>query len=191
MTLLQRIKEQLGCLEAPSPYELRQALIKLNATKEDLTPFLLEAGEKPYSRKLLYKNDVVEVLVMNWSKEIDCAPHDHGQSMGWIQVVAGESNHTIYRVEEGKVPDSYMKRKEAGGTIFFAPKRIVHKMGSAEEEPLITLHVYSPPISGMKVYDVEKCAACIVSDDCGAWWPEKQRQLIKEIKLKRAAHGNV
>ena len=58
------------------------------------------------------------------------------------------------------------------------------------EKGLVTLHLYSPPISGMKVYDLEKCAACLVSDDCGAWWPEEQRQKIKEIRLNKQEDGS-
>ncbi len=50
---------------------------------------------------------------------------------------------------------------------------------------LLTLHLYAPPISGMKVYDLEKCAACVVSDDCGAWWPEDQKQRLKVIQLNQ------
>ncbi|MGM1006165.1 MAG: hypothetical protein ACQEW2_03745 [Bacillota bacterium] len=57
-------------------------------------------------------------------------------------------------------------------------------MKSAGRENLVTLHLYSPPITGMKVYNLEKCAACVVSEDCGAWWPEEQRQKVREIQLK-------
>lgn len=60
-------------------------------------------------------------------------------------------------------------------------------MAEAGNTGLITLHLYAPPITGMKVYDLEKCAACVVSDDCGAWWPDDLRQQVKEIKLKSAA----
>ena len=37
---------------------------------------------------------------------------------------------------------------------------------------------------GMKVYDLKRCAACVVSDDCGAWWPREQRQLLQELQLR-------
>ncbi|WP_236561071.1 hypothetical protein [Pontibacillus sp. HMF3514] len=50
---------------------------------------------------------------------------------------------------------------------------------------LVTLHLYAPPITGMMVYDLETCAACVVSDDCGAWWPEKLREKVKEIQLRQ------
>ncbi|KAF0825367.1 Cysteine dioxygenase Dlit [Cytobacillus firmus] len=50
-------------------------------------------------------------------------------------------------------------------------------------KPCYTASLF-PPITGMKVYDLEKCAACVVSEDCGAWWPEEQRQKVREIQLK-------
>ena len=36
----------------------------------------------------------------------------------------------------------------------------------------------------MIVYDLEKCAACVVSDNCGAWWPEEQNEKVKVIQWK-------
>jgi cysteine dioxygenase len=60
-------------------------------------------------------------------------------------------------------------------------------MSSSNNTDMVTLHLYSPPITGMIVYDLQKCAACVVSDDCGAWWPEEQYQRLKEIQLNKNA----
>lgn len=186
MTLNPQAKNVLDSLKNPSRHEMKEALTELNMSVTDLAPLLQSASGKPYYRKLLYKSKDVELLVMNWS-DLECAPHDHGDSHGWIQVLNGTSVNFVYEVNGNNLPKELFKEYHHQGQYFFAPKKGVHKMQADDVDGLVTLHLYSPPISGMKVYDFEKCAACIVSDDCGAWWPDEQRQKIKEIKLKKEA----
>ncbi|MGV2941650.1 cysteine dioxygenase family protein [Mesobacillus sp. LC4] len=184
MTLKLQAKNVLDELQNPSRHEMKEALEELNLSIDELMPFLQSSSGKPYYRKLLYKSEDVELLVMNWS-DLECAPHDHGNSHGWIYVLNGTSINSVYEAKNNKLPKELFKEYHHQGQLFFAPKKGVHKMQAGTTEGLVTLHLYSPPISGMKVYDLEKCAACIVSDDCGAWWPDEQRQQLKEIKLKK------
>jgi cysteine dioxygenase len=183
MTLLSKLQEALGPLKSPTKAELKDVLLKLNLSIDDL-PLLPKPNDgKPYNRKLLYKNDEVEMLVMNWC-DLDCAPHDHGDSHGWIQVLSGASLNTVYEVKGDSLPTELFHQIHQNGTYFFAPKKGIHKMQASNQTELVTLHLYSPPITNMMVYDLTKCAACVVSDDCGAWWPDNQKQKLKEIKLK-------
>jgi cysteine dioxygenase len=184
MTLFERIKKILDGLAAPSALELRDALESLGIGYEELVPFLQTPGGHPYYRRLLYQNEEVELLMMNWS-DIECSPHDHGHSKGWIQVMEGNSLNTVYEVENGQLPRQLFNGIHRKGSFFFAPKKGVHKMKREGQDSLVTLHLYSPPIEGMKVYDLKKCAACIVSKECGAWWPEHQKQKLKEITFER------
>ncbi|KPL58668.1 cysteine dioxygenase [Rossellomorea vietnamensis] len=183
MTLKKRIKNRLDELSHPSTKELKEVLQSLNIRLEDLQPYLESPEGKPYYRKLLYQNEAVELLVMNWS-DMECAPHDHGNSKGWIQVMNGTSVNTIFEVKDNNLPEELFDREYREGSFFFAPKKGVHKMKKGSTGDLVTLHLYSPPIQGMMVYDLEKCAACVVSDECGAWWPDHMRQKVKEIQLR-------
>lgn len=183
MSLHDRFKSYLDKLKSPSAEDLKEVLISMDVKLEETLPYLQSADGKTYYRKLLYQNDEMELLIMNWS-DIECAPHDHGNSAGWIQVVNGDSKNTVFELKENQFPEELFTEIKSKGSFFFAPKKAVHKMQSNGNDNLVTLHLYSPPITGMKVYDLEKCAACIVSDDCGAWWPEETRQKVKEIQLK-------
>jgi hypothetical protein len=51
-------------------------------------------------------------------------------------------------------------------------------MANATAHPLVTLHCYFPPIHCMEVFDLSAARAAVVTDDCGAWWPERG-QLVK------------
>ncbi|MFC0186756.1 cysteine dioxygenase family protein [Fictibacillus aquaticus] len=190
MGVEEKAKYVLDLLYNPSKDELRMALINMNINVEDLEHILGSSEGKPYYRKLLYKNDDIEMLVMNWS-QLECAPHDHGESHGFIQVLSGSSINTVYELDEKGLPSELFDQIQESGKIFYAPKKGVHKMQAAGGSDLVTLHLYSPPITGMKVYDLEACAVCVVSDDCGAWWPEEQRQKLKEIQLRDGGYGTI
>lgn len=181
-----RLEEVLGKVQYPTSEQLKDALLKANVQLNELQPELGTSTGKPYYRKLIYHNEHVELLVMNWS-ELECAPHDHGHSFGWIQVLDGTAKNTVYEINGDTLPEELFTEFQQRGKVFFAPKKGVHKMSVTNSGKLVTLHIYSPPITGMKIYDLTKCAACIVSDDCGAWWPEETRQKVKEIKLRKAA----
>ncbi|MFG6495042.1 cysteine dioxygenase family protein [Fictibacillus sp. UD] len=183
METLHKTMNVLDALNNPSKKELREALISLDIGLKDIRSNLKSSKGKPYFRKLLYQNEEVELLVMNWS-QVECAPHNHGNSQGWIKVLNGSSLNTVYEVNENGLPSELFAKVHTKGDLFYAPKKGVHKMKAEEESDLVTLHLYSPPISGMMVYDLKKCAVCVVSDDCGAWWPDEQRQKLKEIQLK-------
>ncbi|MCM3690476.1 cysteine dioxygenase [Neobacillus niacini] len=182
MTLTAKIKSVMESLKSPSKADLKDALLQIDIKLEDLAQLPEPSEGKPYNRKLLYKNDEVELLVMNWS-QLECAPHDHGNSHGWIQVISGTSLNSVYEVKGNSLPKELFYQYHHEGQYFYAPKKAVHKMQASNHTDMVTLHLYSPPISGMIVYDLQKCAACVVSDDCGAWWPDEQYQKIKEIKL--------
>lgn len=184
MTLLSKIKDVLGPLKSPTKEELKNALFQLNITVNNLADLPEPSEGKPYNRKLLFKNEEVELLVMNWS-QLECAPHDHGNSHGWIQVLSGTSLNSVYEVKGNGLPTELFYEFHHQGKFFFAPKKAIHKMKASNNTDLVTLHLYSPPITGMIVYDLEKCTACVVSDDCGAWWPDEQYQKLKEMKLKK------
>ncbi|WML56599.1 cysteine dioxygenase family protein [Neobacillus sp. PS2-9] len=184
MTFTNRIKIILDPLKKPSKDELKEALLKLDIKIDDLASLPEPSKGKPYNRRLLYKNDEVELLVMNWS-QLECAPHDHGHSHGWIQVLSGTSLNSVYEVKGNGLPTELFHQYHHQGKYFYAPKKAIHKMQASHKSDLVTLHLYSPPIKGMIVYDLQKCAACVVSDDCGAWWPDEQYQKVKEIQLKR------
>ncbi|WP_146173928.1 cysteine dioxygenase [Saccharothrix carnea] len=172
-------------LERPTPSELITAVDRVGVTVAELRPYLSEPGLYPYGRQKLLATDEVEIIAMNWATQRQCSPHDHGSSFGVISVVQGTISHDLYTLDQDDTPAKYLSRVEKEGTNYFAARGMVHSMGNPLTTPAVTLHFYAPPITRMKVYDLENCLACVVSDDCGAWWPTEQRQRLAVLKLTR------
>jgi cysteine dioxygenase len=177
------VVKRFGKLRRPSPDQLKEALTDLHADESELLPHLGEPGIYPYGRKPVFASDHVEVIAMNWAVGRECAPHDHGRSFGWIQVVCGTIEHTLHTLDQDDRPVAFGHRREPEGTVMFAPRNAVHSMANGHDGRTVTLHVYAPPIDGMVVYDLQRCLACVVANDCGAWWPVEQRQRLRVMRL--------
>ena len=130
------------------------------------------AEGEPYGRRVLYRDGVGEVVLASWSGNEACAPHDHGTSLGAVFVVQGHFRETVYRMQSGLL-EAVSRRDFARGDLLPVEREEIH--GMEPLEPGVTLHVYAPPISCMRVFDRDRREALTVADECGAWIPRDVR----------------
>jgi cysteine dioxygenase len=120
--LEETLRQRFGALRAPTPQQLRAAMEETDVGLDLLRPHLGEPGIYPYGRKPLLSTDDVEIIVMNWAAGRICAPHDHGASFGWIRLVAGEVDHTLYTLDQNDLPVVFAQRREPVKKYLFAPR---------------------------------------------------------------------
>lgn len=185
MSVRDRIAESLAEAVELRSRSLRSVIERCVGGIGDLEAELADPGVFPYGRIRLNESDRVEAIMMNWARGKECAPHDHGRSRGCVWVVEGVASHTVYRLSPGGVPIPGRTKLVRAGRWLDAPRGMVHSMGNPTSDRLVTLHLYWPPISGMKVYDVARCLACVVRDDCGAWLPPPA-QVVEYLQLPAA-----
>lgn len=152
------------------PALLQSRLLELELTFNRLRFYLSDPGEAPYGRQVIFRSPACECIVMNWSYDQDSLPHNHADAEGWMVVVSGYARNVYYDESLSVVSEEIIRP----GQMFFLPKGVIHKMGNASNatlRPLVTFHLYAPPISGMQVFDLSAQKAFVVSDDCGAWVP--------------------
>jgi len=173
--------DQVEKCYASSPGDVPR-LIERNAFSLDaLRDYLVDPGRKPYGRRVLFQSLVFEAIIMNWAPNNTSLPHDHGESEGWVRILAGTSTHHSFSDDRSR-PVLLETSQIEPGTIFFAKKRLLHAMGNESDSSLVTLHFYFPPIHAMEVYDLTTDRAVVVADDCGAWWPD-QDQVVRTRSL--------
>ncbi len=135
---------------------------------------------EPYWRSHLYRTGALEIVLMCFGPARDWLPHDHGGSAGWVYVLEGRGEHVLFGFAgDGALRERQRERLGAGDLVFM-PHGTVHALGPVGDR-LSTIFAYAPPISGMGVYDPRAGRGCIVSDDCGAWWPTLPEQLVREF----------
>jgi len=172
--MLDRCREAsaLGTLALRDLVSLQEAV--------ELAPDTLDALREPdpahpYGRKVLLGGDGIEVMVATWTRGIPCVPHDHGGALGAVKILQGRARHRIWKVEGGALRLVREHVAEAG-ELLACGADLIHSMGDdGAEAPLMTLHMYTPTIDFMVLYDPDADRTLVVDGDCGAWLPPSDR----------------
>lgn len=189
--IAQRLLDSIKEIQRLYKEDKRQVARRIQAVDlniADVEELLPAPGDFPYGRMLLYQDETMEVILMNWACNKMSLPHDHGLSEGWAKVLKGTASHVCYRTGS-EPPHAVSEQAIDEGDIFYAPKYMVHHTGNPTEELMVTLHFYFPPIENMEVFDPAEERAAIVSSDCGAWWPDTDRQILKSRNFGQGYEG--
>jgi len=168
------------CREASASGTLGlQDLVSLQRAAEIATVTLDALREPdpahPYGRKVLLGGDGIEVMVATWTRGVPCVPHDHGGALGAVKILQGRARHRIWKVEDGALRLVREHVAEAG-ELLACGADLIHSMGDdGADAPLMTLHMYTPTIDFMVVYDQHAERTLVVDGDCGAWLPPPER----------------
>jgi predicted metal-dependent enzyme (double-stranded beta helix superfamily) len=154
--------------------------IDLDATQRDA--LRMPDPSRPYGRRVLMADPLLEVMVASWTPGVMCAPHDHGGSVGAVKVLQGRARHRVYKVEAGALVLAAEHTVEAGEVLACGPD-LIHAMGDdGAADPLMTLHLYTDSIDFMVVYEPAGPQTHVVSGSCGAWVPHDQpAQLLRSL----------
>ncbi len=174
-TLLER------CRAYPSQPELSQLAGLLDQAGMEATEVeerLRPDPSKPYGRRVLLATEKIEAMMATWTPRTWCAPHDHGGSVGGVRVLRGRARHRVFKREAGGLKVVREETVEEGEILRCGPT-LIHQM-RADEDELVTLHIYAGPIPFMRVY--EDGRTWIVDGRCGAWVPHDQPELLREVR---------
>ncbi len=104
-------------------------------------------GAGPGEAVNLWRSEGSEAWLNTWWQPRDSGFHDHDGSSGGVHVLAGEVTGEYLRVEGAR----RLTRFGPGDSFSFAGDRI-HRVDHLEGA--VTIHVYSPPLSGIGHYDL-------------------------------------
>lgn len=126
-----------------------------DCTIDQITPYLtMPIAPLEYGRNQIYHSKLFEVLVLHVPPQVETPIHDHGESCCCVYVVSGTAVNHVYQ----KQSDSDYTLQRMGseqvteGSFFYSPYGQIHSMYNPTHQPLITLHVYTPPIEGHHIY---------------------------------------
>jgi len=100
-----------------------------------------------YVRSSMQKTETSEVLLLCWEPGQKCPIHNHFDSSSALRVIEGTATETIYQYVNG-VLTPQKTHKVSQGEIRVETSDLIHEFGNPPEalSPMITLHVYSPPL---------------------------------------------
>ena len=154
---------------APLSAELRAELLTLRTAPEP--------GE-PYGRRTLHRDVSGEVMLAGWGTDSACAPHDHAGGVGVVRVLDGAFTETDWIWRHGILSRGESRRWRTGESIPVVVggihSMVAHGAGT-------TLHLYTPAIAGMRVFDRARRQTLSVRDDCGAWVPRDEALVLARV----------
>lgn len=126
-----------------------------------------------YSRNRLARTRDFEVLLLCWEPGQETRIHDHSGQSGWVRVLEGAIEETVFDfapLAEVDVPDgasaAACRLRETERRVVPAgkavarvdPERAIHRLRNPRErgERAVTLHVYCKPHDSCMTYDLEQ-----------------------------------
>lgn len=175
----------LNALEVASDLtiESMEQILKANLpSREEI--IAASIAELPYGRSMLHLSEKYEVIIGCWPKGGWCDAHDHGKAVGVVQSYSGEIEHFQYELNNGSldlVEHSTMKN----GDCSRLESGMIHSLQNiSSDEPYIGLHIYSPPTSDVRVFDLKTGDIYHVTDDYPALIPKESESIVKHEKAK-------
>ncbi len=135
---------------------------------------------EPYGRQILYKSPEIEVMLAKWSFASAASPHNHGFSGGLIWFLKGDFTEQHFTFSEGQLVPIGESDFFSEGQVAKVVSSDIHSCCPVAEG--ISLHLYSPAIHDMKVWDLKNKETLTVAGECGAWIPENSKLILKRVK---------
>lgn len=161
------LTETLAALDsAPTQRQLDALLRRLELEPEELRPHL-RFKPNTYTRHRVFRSDLCEMLVLCWLPGHSTAIHDHNGSYGAILICEGEMEEEIFALNGvGKLEFETAHRRTAG-EVTGTDVPDIHRIGNsaASTDPMITIHVYAPPLRVINTYQLG-------SAQVGECWPD-------------------
>ena len=110
-----------------------------------------------YTRNLVMRNELFELLVLCWQPGQVSPIHDHQGQRCWMGVLDGAVEETLYdfpRASSGACPRAVRtKRFSHGGVAFITDDIGLHDIRPMDQRRAVTIHLYSKPIRVARIFD--------------------------------------
>jgi cysteine dioxygenase len=137
-------------------------------------------SDEHYTRNLVFRNELFEVLVICWGIGQRTPVHNHDNQLGWVTVQQGvlslQNYHRVSCAMGGPGDDpsrcrggfeqapvileevSHIDVAGIGAVTTTDRQETIHRISNRAdfEEPAVSVHVYSRPIPSCIVYDLER-----------------------------------
>jgi cysteine dioxygenase len=150
---LRHLFERLDAYSAPVPLEALSTLLDtLDLDVSCLAPWRV-FDDGCYCRNLIHRGPGYEALLICWKPGQRSPIHDHRGSACAFRVLEGVVTETLYEPTRGDLACPVAMRWLPPGMVCATEDLDIHDVGNFERTAeLVTLHIYSPPIDGMRLF---------------------------------------
>jgi mannose-6-phosphate isomerase-like protein (cupin superfamily) len=112
-------------------------------------PYVAYDAESRWHQRI-YRDQRLDVWIISWLPSQGTQMHDHGGSSGSFSVLSGRLSEAVFGRSAGVTEFG----RAAGSIVGFGPQ-YVHDVRNLGEEPAVSVHAYSPPLTAMNYYEVD------------------------------------
>lgn len=128
---------------------------EFDVSVEELGDFV-QFHSKSYRRNVVFENEYVQLLCLCWKSGQRSPIHDHAESICGVKVITGVASETLFEM----TPSGYIKAVSTvdyGEGVIGSEDADTHQVANlqGEDDDLVTLHCYSPPLKRMKTYAID------------------------------------
>jgi cysteine dioxygenase len=111
-----------------------------------------------YQRILIHSGPCYDALILCWRSGQASPIHDHGGSTCGVYIIEGTATETVFEVSPCGRLAPVRSRKLGAGAFRVSGDRDIHQMANLESPgcDLISLHVYSPPLTATRTYSISE-----------------------------------
>jgi hypothetical protein len=131
----------------------------------------LRSSASQPGRTVLHRDGQGEVVLAMWTGQESCAPHDHGRSQGAVWVLEGSVRECWVRAERG-LYRTFAQHVHGPCSLLPLARGVIHTLEPLG--PAVTLHVYAPQVSCMRVFE---------RDPADALAPEERGWIPRDVRL--------
>ena len=131
---------------------IEKKLLELRIRTIDLTKFL-GFDDDGYQRNVIKKTEYFELVLICWKPGQKTQIHDHNGSDCAFLILEGISTESLYKFDGDKLVVSEV-RKYLPGEVCAAGEPDIHQISNEEETNLVNLHLYTPPLNNINIYEV-------------------------------------
>lgn len=138
---------------ALSVEQIRSLLQTLSLYAHELTSFE-RFNDTSYCRNRIFRNDLVDLLLLCWKPGQRTPIHDHSGSACGVYIVRGEAIEISFSPSGlGLLIPTFCNRLQQG-EIAISVDSDAHMVANfaPQEQNLVTLHCYSPPLDSMRIF---------------------------------------
>jgi cysteine dioxygenase len=142
------------------PGEICTRLAGVFLDPRTLAPYLHFAPRR-YTRNLIYRDEVFELLALCWEPHTESPIHNHSGQLCWLSIQRGALRLENFLSLDGPGPGANIRLVPHGG-VDRAPEGVldlqqgdngIHRVSNPFDERAVSLHVYSRPYDTCLAYD--------------------------------------
>ena len=137
-----------------SASSLQEIMRQLNMTRQDVRDAVV-FSDLAYKRNVLRATPEYAALILCWKAGQRSQIHDHRGAVCGVRVIEGTATEIKYeRGTDGLLTETTTGSLPTGG-VCASVDLDIHVVANNTDADLITLHVYTPPMTAFGIYNLE------------------------------------